>query len=80
MLAILSYQALLVIVLIYLGFYNLSSQLFLEDASLALGPNFGPSVEFWVRLSLLETQAHVVIALSMTRGANTKIPLTESTF
>ncbi len=60
----------------YLGFRDFGSQLFLEDAPLALGPNFGPSVEFWVRLPLLKTQVHVVIALDTTRGISTKTPLT----
>jgi hypothetical protein len=72
----LSCQAFLVVVLIYLGFHSLSSQLFLEDAPLALGSNFGPSVEFWVRLPLLKTQVHVVITLGMTNGFSTKTPLT----
>ena len=59
-----------------LGLHNLGSQIFLKDAPLALGPNFGPSVEFWVRLPLLKTQAHVAIALGTPRGTNTKTPLT----
>jgi hypothetical protein len=62
----------LVLVLILLGLHNLGSQIFLEDAPLALGPNFGPSVEFWVRLPLLKTQVHVVIALGTPRGIITK--------
>ena len=78
LLSILSCQAFLVVVLIYLGFHNLGSQLFLEDAPLALGPNFGPLVEFWIQLPLLKTQIHVVIALGMTRGINTKTSLTDS--
>ena len=38
--------------------------------------NFGPSVEFWVRLPRLKTQVHVVITLSTPRGKITKTPLT----
>jgi hypothetical protein len=62
----------------YLGFHDFGSQLFLEEAPLALGPNFGPSVEFWVRLPLLKTQVHVAIAFGTTRGIGTKTPLTFS--
>ena len=62
----------MIIVFVYLCFYNLGSKLFLEDAPLALRPSFGPSVGFWVRLPLLKIQAHVAIALDMTRGINTK--------
>ena len=77
--AILSCQVFLVVVLIYLGFHSLGSQPLLEDAPLALRLNFGPSVEFWIRLLLLKTQVHVVIALGMTRGTNTKTPPTHTT-
>jgi hypothetical protein len=66
----------LILVFILLGLHNLGSQLFLEDASLALGPNFGLSVEFWVRLPLLKTQVHVMIALDTPRGTITKTPPT----
>jgi hypothetical protein len=62
---------------ILLELHNLSSKIFLEDVLLALGPDFGPSVEFWVRLPLLKTQAHVVIALGTTRGIYTKTPVTK---
>ena len=60
----------------YLGFRDFGSQSFLEDASLALGPNSGPSVEFWVQLPLLKIQVYVAIALGTTRGIDTKTPLT----
>ena len=50
--------------------------IFLEDVPLALGPNFGLLVEFWVQLPHLKTQVHVVIALGMPRGNITKTPLT----
>ena len=76
LLVILSLQAFLIIVFVYLCFYNLGSKLFLEDAPLALRPSFGPSVGFWVRLPLLKIQAHVAIALGTTCGINTKTPLT----
>ena len=49
---------------------------FLEDAPLALGSNFGPLVEFWVRLPPFKIQVHVVIALGTPRGTITKTPLT----
>ncbi len=76
LLAIFSCLAFLAVVPIYLSFHNLGSQLFLlEDAPLALGPNFGPSIEFWVQLPLLKTQAHVAIALGTTHGTSTKTPL-----
>ena len=65
----------MVIVLVHLGFHNLGSQIFLEDAPLAFGPNFGPSIEFGFLL-LLKTQVHVVIALGTSRGIVTKTPLT----
>jgi hypothetical protein len=48
-----------------------------KNVPLALGPNFGPLVEFWVRLPLLKTQVHVVIALGTPRGIITKTPLTK---
>ena len=76
LLAISPWQAFLVLVLILLGLHNFGSQIFLEDAPLALGPNFGPSVEFWVRLPPLKTQVHAVIALGTPRGTITKTPLT----
>ena len=60
----------------YLGFCDFGSQLFLEDAPLVLGPNFGPSVEFWVRLPFFKTQVYVAVALSTTRGIDTKTPFT----
>ena len=61
---------------ILLGLHNLGSQIFLKDAPLALGPDFGPLVEFWVQLPLLKTHAYIVIALSTTRGIITKNPFT----
>ena len=76
LLAISLWQAFLVFILILLGLHNLGSQIFLEDVPLALGPNFGPSFEFWVWLPLLKTQVHVVIALGTPRGTITKTPLT----
>jgi hypothetical protein len=68
----------MILVLTLLRLQNLGSQIFLEDAPLALGPNFGLSVEFWIRLPLLKTQAHVVIALGTPRGTITKTPPTQS--
>jgi hypothetical protein len=76
LLIILSRQAFLVTVLIYLGFNSFGFQLCTEAAPLALGPTFGPSVEFWVRLPLHKTQVHVTIALSATRGTSMKTPHT----
>ena len=76
-LATLSYQAFSVIVLVYLGLNSFGFQLCLEDAPLALGPTFGPSVEFWVRLPLHKAQVHVVIAFGSTRDIRTKTPLTD---
>ena len=61
---------------ILFGLHNLGSQIFLEDTPLAFKPDFGPSVEFWVRLPLFKTQVHIMIALSTTRGIITKTPLT----
>ncbi len=72
LLAILSCQAFSVIALICLGLDSFGFQLFLEDTPLALGPNFGPSVEFWVRLPLHKAQMHVATALGATRGTSTK--------
>ena len=80
LLAISPWQAFLVLVLTLLGLQNLSSQIFLEDAPLALGPNFGLSVEFWVRLLLLKTQVHIVIPLGTPRDTITKTPLTMLNF
>ena len=76
LLAILSCQAFSDIVLIYLGFNSFSFQLCLEDAPLALGPTFGPSVEFWIRLPLHKAQVHIEIALGATCDTSTKTPLT----
>ena len=76
LLTIAPWQAFLVLVPILLGLHNLGSQIFLEDVPLALEPNFGPSVEFWVRFPPLKTQVHIVIALGTPRGTITKTPLT----
>ncbi len=72
LLATLSYQVLLVIIFVYLGFYSFGFQLCLEDAPLA----FRPSVEFWIRLPLHKAQVHVVIALGMICDTSTKPPPT----
>ena len=61
---------------ILFGLHNFGSQIFLEDAPLALGPDFEPSVEFGVRLPLLKTKVDIVIAFGKTRGIITKTPLT----
>ena len=38
--------------ILFLGFSDFGFWIFLRSVPLALGPNFGPSVEFWVRLPL----------------------------
>ena len=76
LLVILSCQAFLVIVFIYLSFNSFGFQLCLEGTPLALWPTFGPSVEFWVWLPFHKAQVHVIISLSATCGISTKPPPT----
>ena len=69
----------LVLVLILFGLlWSWLSKTSLESIPLALGPDFRPLVEFWVRLSFLKIQVHVVIAPGTPHGIITKTPLTLS--